>query len=91
MTRRCLTWQSCGRRAHSACTFCGAVAVFHWKTTYPDLLLCRDCLDAYPEATVARSTHWILSDDSIRRCQNTRSWQRLLQQIPGIKTSLEQL
>jgi hypothetical protein len=25
------------------------MAVFHWRKTYPDLLLCARCLSAYPE------------------------------------------
>lgn len=32
------------------CELCKEQAVFHWITTYPDLLLCRDCLDVFPEA-----------------------------------------
>jgi hypothetical protein len=36
-----------------SCDLCDQVAVFHWTKTYPDLLLCAECLDCYPEAVWA--------------------------------------
>ena len=38
------------------CDFCIWPAVFHWTDTYPDVLLCRACLAAYPEAHTAHGT-----------------------------------
>ena len=31
------------------CTLCDQPAIFHWTQTYPDLLLCAECLVCYPE------------------------------------------
>lgn len=55
MTSRCRTFWTASHPSEQACELCGQVAVFHWRETYPDLFLCRTCLEAYPEAYDARS------------------------------------
>lgn len=48
---RCVRWPGqSGREPHRLCDYCPSEAVFHWRTTYPDLMLCRSCLELYPEA-----------------------------------------
>lgn len=56
MTRQCNSWGDRHAGPWVPCEFCEGVAVFHWTTTYPDLLLCRDCLYNYPEAQGTRLT-----------------------------------
>lgn len=49
-------WRSWGGSHASTlvpCDLCDQVAVFHWRMTYPDLMLCAECLESYPEAQTA--------------------------------------
>ena len=51
MADRCPSWQA-GSHASTLtpCSLCVQPAIFHWRSTYPDLLLCAECLESYPEA-----------------------------------------
>src|SRR5262245_25247979 len=48
--QRCRTVKR-DRHSHptAQCDFCRNVAVFHWRETYPDLLLCAQDLEMFPE------------------------------------------
>ena len=54
-----------GRHESTAvtCDFCDQRAIWHWKATYPDMLLCVACLDLYPEAWIEpcydQPQHWV--------------------------------
>jgi len=63
MTVRCFSVQ--GRHADRTvqCTYCQHTAAFHWTATYPDVLLCEECLDLFPEAQEARVTSTKLTPD----------------------------
>lgn len=53
----CRRWPGhAGRSPHYLCDYCPSEAVFHWRTTYPDLMLCAACLALYPEAQGAQET-----------------------------------
>jgi hypothetical protein len=45
------------------CDFCDQAAVYHWRDTYPDLLLCARCLKDYPEAQEPGGTEAHLRTD----------------------------
>jgi hypothetical protein len=48
--QRCQSrWVGAHQQPTTSCSLCGQVAVFHWRFAYPDLLLCADCLESYPE------------------------------------------
>jgi hypothetical protein len=68
VTRRCVSWGKHPKGTEVKCDLCANVAVFHWVSTYPDLFLCPDCLEAYPEAT--DSERWRLQ---YKEVQNARS------------------
>ena len=69
--RRVRCWSMGDRHSNPwvHCDLCGETSVFHWRNTYPDLLLCRDCLECYPEITDAP---WYSTKHTTR--QNERSW-----------------
>ena len=50
MTVRCWSMGDQHKDPWVHCDFCDQAAVFHWRESYPDLLLCADCLESYPEA-----------------------------------------
>lgn len=49
MTRHGGAWLGRHSTLTVQCTYCARIAVFHWNTTYPEVLLCEYCLDLYPE------------------------------------------
>jgi hypothetical protein len=50
MKRRGSSWGGVQASPFVQCEFCDCPAAFHWYATYPDLLLCLDCLALFPEA-----------------------------------------
>lgn len=51
MAKHCVSpWHPGHFSTSSTCDYCDQRAIWHWKATYPDVLLCFDCLELYPEA-----------------------------------------
>jgi hypothetical protein len=64
MTRHCNSWGDLHASPFVKCELCGQRAAFHWYGTYPDLLLCLECLECFPEAQEPRDTRSHLKTDS---------------------------